>query len=599
MQPRRSRAEAENFPARAGSWHPVGVRVLFAALAFLFPLLAALGQSISEPLFRTDTATRAVLSGEALLQQVPSLRAAELFLVLPFGSHAARAGLVGTLSLGLAGWFLYELTLASATRQGGSSKLDPWLALTACLTSVVGASWLVEGALLGGAAPAASLALGWLVLAERRDTRARETGRNADSGLDASIDGLVLGTLAAESLWCALGLLVARSFVRSDQLRLGLWTFGCAGATAAVWLLPALAHAGAPATWTLELGDAFPWSTATWLRDVGVIVGVAALGGVITSVMAGVPGSLRLALVLLFDLLAPAIVTAEVLPLEAHSSRAALHLFAIGLWSTFGMLGLRAFAESAPAFRLPGARALGTLTVVLALGASLAGAEAAVREVDWIPRRAVREFTDGTLGRLPPRAVVLLHSRALADRLRTAQMASERPDVLLVPLDLLGDVRWMKRLLTEEPRLDQLVRDLNVQGTPSEHALSLLSDVRPVYAEADPSWDRRLLEHLVPLPLLARFSPHALGRSDRLAAWQKSSADLVALQATMKSGEQPDTATEGVVRFGLEHLVAALDKAGDKKMAALVQSSFAPEAEVVPANPTAPQASSALAARSH
>jgi hypothetical protein len=91
----------------------------------------------------------------------------------------------------------------------------------------------------------------------------------------------------------------------------------------------------------------------------------------------------------------------------------------------------------------------------------------------------------------------------------------ERPDVVVVPLTLLSHPDLLESLLKAEPNLAALIRDINVNGSPTEHGLSQLADSRPLFVDLDPRWDSRLMAHLLPEGMWFRYSPHPLGRSDR------------------------------------------------------------------------------------
>ena len=102
---------------------------------------------------------------------------------------------------------------------------------------------------------------------------------------------------------------------------------------------------------------------------------------------------------------------------------------------------------------------------------------------------------------------------------------------------------------------------------PSEYALSSLADARPLYLEFDPSWDRRLLEHVLPHPFWLEFAPHALGRSDRTAALEEGrEAFTRVMQAASKP--LPDKATLSVLGTGAREQAVLLAALGDRDSAA-------------------------------
>src|SRR5690606_17804582 len=89
--------------------------------------------------------------------------------------------------------------------------------------------------------------------------------------------------------------------------------------------------------------------------------------------------------------------------------------------------------------------------------------------------------------------------------------------------------------------------------------------------EADPSWDRRLVAHLIPGPFLARFAPHPLGRSDRRGALA-SQEEGFARVATLALGTgDPDPATLAVLQSSVRRQIALLTLLGDKQEARQVE----------------------------
>jgi len=537
---------------------------LGALLSFFGPFVAAASQAVTVPAWRSDASLRAVWGSGSFLQGAPSALLERLCAVLPLGPASTRGTWLVAVAAGLAGYFVYQLARDLADRHGGRSSLDAWLGLGAAWSSVLGLAWLTESVVMGGAAPAAAGALGLLVLSRRVPALSTRISQIAV--------GAAFGSLLAESAWSAAAVLAVvfvepprgvakRTIAVVAASALGAWC---------LWLWPVLTRTGGPSSWTIDWGTAFPWQLGGLAGEVGIVFGLAALFGCAWGVTRPGSGVAGVVLVLVFDWCAPVAAQSELLTHDAGGSRAALHLVALGLWAALGSLGLRMLSEGAVALQLYGAPAVRPLSAVLGLTAALAGAEDARALTSELPLGGTQMFTDLTLETLPARALVLTHSTELSSRLLAAQAGHARPDVLIVPLEWLGEVRWMRSLVQAEPALRQLIRDLNVMGAPSEHALNLLADARPVFVEADDKWDRRLLEHVVPLPFLAGFSPHALGRSDRLAAFEARLSDLGQLRGTLGSGAATDRATSEVARLALTRLEAVLVKAGDKKIAALV-----------------------------
>jgi hypothetical protein len=123
-----------------------------------------------------------------------------------------------------------------------------------------------------------------------------------------------------------------------------------------------------------------------------------------------------------------------------------------------------------------------------------------------------------------------------------------------------------------EPALAPLIRDMAVSGQPSEHALSSLADVRPLYVELDPSWDKRLIDHLIPKPFWLRFAPHAYGRSDRTAALEKGRRPFQRVLEVAQSPEHRDRATLIMLGARAREQAVALAALGDRDNVARVMT---------------------------
>jgi hypothetical protein len=119
-------------------------------------------------------------------------------------------------------------------------------------------------------------------------------------------------------------------------------------------------------------------------------------------------------------------------------------------------------------------------------------------------------------------------------------------------------------LIELEPALADLVKDVAITGHPGEYSLSTLADKRPLYVELDPNWDRRLYEHLVPGPTWMRFSPHALGRSDRRVALETAFTGFERVRAVAAEPSAPHPATVSVLQLGARDQAITLAALGDR-----------------------------------
>ena len=134
-----------------------------------------------------------------------------------------------------------------------------------------------------------------------------------------------------------------------------------------------------------------------------------------------------------------------------------------------------------------------------------------------------------------------------------------------MPLPLLGRGSVASKLIQMEPALAPLIRDIAVSGQPSESALSSLADARPLYVELDPSWDRRLVDHLIPKPFWLRFAPHAYGRSDRTASLEKGRRPFKRVLDAAQAPEHKDRATLTMLSARAQEQAIALAALGDRE----------------------------------
>jgi hypothetical protein len=115
--------------------------------------------------------------------------------------------------------------------------------------------------------------------------------------------------------------------------------------------------------------------------------------------------------------------------------------------------------------------------------------------------------------------------------------------------------------------VQDLMRDISIDGRAGEQALTAIADLRPLELELDPGYDRRLISHTVSDHLWLRFFPQPLGASDRrvaFAALRSRAADLV---EKSKFGDRSDAHTLSVVKARLRDQAAALAALGDRQEA--------------------------------
>jgi hypothetical protein len=238
---------------------------------------------------------------------------------------------------------------------------------------------------------------------------------------------------------------------------------------------------------------------------------------------------------------------------------------------------VRAIAEA----RLPMAHASAALVLVLELVVPVDAADEALLRTR--PRAAGQAavWDDVAWGSLPPRAVVVVSDARLGRRAAAAAATgSLRGDVAIVRTYGQGFAR--ERALAADAALVPLWRDLALEGSPSEAALSSLATARPLVLEYEPRWGRVLGKHLVAVGLLDRFEPEPRGTSDRrkaLDAWAPKRERLA-----RAAGKDPELAVAAA--YPLRARVLDVAASGDRDLVGRAVDdlhAFAPEDPVATA----------------
>jgi hypothetical protein len=549
------------------------VPTLAALGSFLGPFLGSLNCLSSDAVYRADVAILRRFGAVPVVWGSPGVALAMPFDLLPFGDMQVRAGLPSALAAGFSGLLLFLGTLRLLQSFGAS--------LAACL----GFPFLAAGSLLGSGAVGAALGLLWLYALNVRTHRDR---RRASDRYQAALRLLgrpaTLAALFLESPPLFVALLAAefaRSVVDSRLVRepsdapfrsLWLRRLGSAlgfGLALSLFLLPqgprlfqvdaSLLAEGS----TLGAGGETEHNPFHLVGEMGFVWLPAALVGIGHGLLHSPRKVLPLAVVLLVDTLLPASRELGWLHTSPDSQRAALHLVAICVWASFGALGLRTVAVAFETLQLKGSRFSGAVLTTLGVSSALAGAEDAVSLLERTERGAIRLYSERLLRELPLHSLVLGSSKVVVDRLLAAQALGERRDVLVVPEPALGQSRHVRGFVAIEPALEKLVLDLNLAGTPSEHALYQLTDKRPVFTEVSSSWDVRLLAHLIPRAGLAEYSAHSLTSSERRGHLDREESHFAGLLQASRTGIDPDVTTERLVRAHAESFVTVLSKLHD------------------------------------
>lgn len=559
---------------------------LCAFLALSIPLaVTALRVGVS-PQWRDDVAVVESLGfvpigGEG----APSALLAQLAALLPIGGRVLRAGLVGALGTGVAGRAIFGIALGLLRRSGDTPRLSPWLALAAALTATLAPTFQAQGTALGGATLAAGLGL--VVLLVRNGVRQSDARTSFGLGL---VVGLVLAENRIAALVVVLGL-VLRAAISGDVPKPRALAPSVVGALtmAAFCALPLFVRPLAEHSW-LSLGvDLSPRASlqthvvlassgplSAWASELGPLaLGLGAAGlawGLARRVLRA--DSVALAL----PVLAAALLATHGRSVLASDPFAALTLLALGSVATFAVLGVQTTALFLSRARIPLSGPAAVMLVVFHFTLVFAAVEGSSDVVTETTGLGADVWTDEALGELPFGALLIVRSPTLAWRLWSARVTrGERPDLVVVPLALLGRGSVARDLVAEEPALAPLIRDVSMTGGTSEYALSTLADARPLYVELDPAWDKRLFDHLRPTPLWLGFTAHTLGRSDRAIAVADDSGRRAfrRVLGVAKGVPGGDPATLAVLSARAREQAVVLAALGDKDSARRVLADVA------------------------
>jgi MYXO-CTERM domain-containing protein len=551
-------------------------------LAFAVPLVVTMLRTSPSGQWRDDLpAVRALGLVPSGAEGTLSTAFTQLLALLPIGGRLLRAGWVSAIGLAVASAVAYRLIHRALSCSLDTPRLSPPLALAATLTAVLAPSWQLEGTLAGGVTVGVTLALTaiWVAL----------TSHERWSTL---LLGALIGCTVTESHPAALALgvaLLALLLLRRRwpephsalELVLGV------AAPLAPWSLYLLLRplspnvelnlSGGIGTSSLVSVDAAAERTtalAAWVADAGLISCALGVAGLLIAVFRkplralGAP----FAALFLFDLGFPA----SKVGILASDSLAPVRLLSLIAIACASALAVQALATYVRRARLPFAEPASALLVAFHFTLAFAAVEASAYAADRRDQVAADSWTDAALSSLPPSALLLVRSEALAYRLWSAQIArGARTDLIVIPQPLLERGNVAQLLLRQEPALAPLVREMALAGEPSEFSLSSLSDTRPLFVEIDPRWPKRLRNHLAPRAFFPRFAAHPLGRSDRSqslkendAAWQR------ALLIAAAPGAR-DAATLAVMQSELRDRAQLLVDLGDREAAqTAVQSLF-------------------------
>ena len=552
-----SRTRSRSAPAGPASGARHWLDGIFSQAAFLIPMLVTVFRASATPVWRDDLpVVRALglvpVGTEGRLTTV----LVELASLLPLGGRWLRASWVGALALALCSYLIYVLARRVLERAVHTPRLTPALALAAELTATLAQSFQIEGTVAGGAPLATAVVLAALLVgfeAVRRKDARLALGLGALTGL-----ALSEAHAAALVLLCALSVLGAAHWCLPRGRAVLSFLVGFVGLEAfsllPLVLRPLGGHAGldfghgldASSLALLDASDARVTALGAWLADVGVISFGLAIGGLLVGLARkSTRGTVAPLFALVLGDLAIPVSRVGVLTPDAFGS---LRLLAIVALAVCAALAVQISAVALTRARIPFAETASVLLVVFDFTLVFVGAEDSAFAADRRGEAAAEVWTDRALASVPPDGLLLLRSEASAWLFLSARIVrGQRPDIVVVPMPLLerGNVR--SRLLTTEPALAPLIREVALSGRPSEYALSSLADARPLFVEFDPQFDHAQLEHLIPQPFFMRFAAEPLGRSDRVAGWLSGADEFqIVIEATEHEGMR-DEATRSVL----------------------------------------------------
>lgn len=492
---------------------------------------------------------------------------------LPIGGRVLRAALPSAVCLALASRLVFAATARLLEQNAWTPRLTPLLALAAALTATLAPTWQLEGTIAGGATLAAGLVLAGLLLRPSADTR--------DARIWLAFGAFVgLTSMESHAAGAALVLALATQVFALGEVPAKRSVALAAIGALALMLLAAIPLAVRPLAsrawvhlgYTLSSASVLGIDSAAertgvltaWFRDVGIIACGLALGGLVWGLVRGRTRwiAVPLASLIVADVVFPAsrggLLSADPL--------APVRLLALASLAASAALGVHSAAVALQRSSLPMARHSAALLVAFDFTLVLVTGGDSAFPADRSTQNAAEVWTDEALGGLPHGSLLLVRTETVAWRLWAARVArGERPDLVVVPIPLLDKGSVASQLLAMEPALGPLIRDVAVSGKPSEHALSSLADTRPLYVELDPTWDKRLIDHLIPKPFWLRFAPHAYGRSDRTAALEKGRRPFQRVLAVAQTPDHKDRATLAMLSARAEEQAYVLAALGDRE----------------------------------
>jgi hypothetical protein len=189
--------------------------------------------------------------------------------------------------------------------------------------------------------------------------------------------------------------------------------------------------------------------------------------------------------------------------------------------------------------KLPLASASAAMIVLLEAAVPARLADDALAQGAAPGPRPLAAWEDAAVAGLPLGSTLLVSTPALYTRWLATEVTGDLPgDLTLLPSFDPSHPRAAEAL-AHDGRLVPLLRDLALHGTPQELSLSTVAAARPLVVTPDPRWARPLMRHLVPLGLLSLYQAEPKGVAERKKALDATADVRARLARTIVSPSVP------------------------------------------------------------
>jgi hypothetical protein len=507
---------------------------------------------------------------------------AHLFLALPIGTRALRAGLGSAGLCGVSGGLLFVLARRLLAACKRAPVVNGIVAALASVCASLSGAWIVESSTAGSSVLGVVLGLLPVVLITESSEERRWPMLFGALGLALSYEPFVgfiatVGSLSAFVLNREIGrsggdrpsnLPISRSPCSIPScavaLAAGCLPFGVA------WVYGRLAEPRlAVGAWASPMGEGAHLGPRSVVELVGselgwILAGLCLAGAAMTlgARRSRAPGAVLLGLLL-------SSVLAVTLGAPAGPWRfGAPALLLVGAATVLAGVALQWVVVAVADAKVPLAAASGAMVLLLALTFPVLTLDDAMARSEARATDGTRAWDDVAFETLPAGALLLVSDPALDARALASKAAGElRGDLCLVPSFDVGNA-GTEAELASAPDLKPLLRDYLLYGEARERTLSSFAASRPLALGLVPSWEHALSRHLVPRGLFAIFHPEPRGASERLKAIDESPFATGALRdAIVPPG---DAELAALTTRLLDARVRSLSSLGEKDAAARV-----------------------------